>query len=246
MAAAAARQPLPRPVRRERAAGLEALSRGARGCCLIDQASAAVAASERNIQTLGEARPGHVLRDDACRLRPAPHPFDIVFVDPPYGSGLLAPALASLGPADGWRRALESWSRWPPASRGHEIVGFDVEDERTYGAARLIFLRQGGTDGEAVGPSGLVAGLQRSGSQLVDGLERIFFTGDLQVSQLLLGLQPIIQLDALGPARGFPQLVGPLLDRPAQFLVHRHPSGMGTAVAAHGACTVPSTAAGRY
>jgi 16S rRNA (guanine966-N2)-methyltransferase len=132
------------------AAGLEALSRGAAEVLCVDQASAAVAAIRANIEALGEAERAAVLRADACRLGPAPHPFDIVFLDPPYGSGLLAPALASLADqgwlAPGARIAGEVTAREPFAP----VAGFVVEDDRRYGAARLLFLRQEAA-GEASG-----------------------------------------------------------------------------------------------
>jgi 16S rRNA (guanine966-N2)-methyltransferase len=124
------------------AAALEALSRGAAEALCVDQASAAVATIRANIEALGEAEWAAVLRADACRLGPAPHAFDIVFLDPPYGSGLLAPALASLADqgwlAPGARIAGEVTAREPLAS----FDGFVVEDDRSYGAARLLFLRQ--------------------------------------------------------------------------------------------------------
>ena len=57
------------------------------------------------------------LRADACRLGPAPSAFDIVFLDPPYGSGLAAACAGQVSPARaGSRRARESWPRSPPAS----------------------------------------------------------------------------------------------------------------------------------
>ena len=124
------------------AAALEALSRGAAEALCVDQASAAVAAIRANVEALGEADRAAVLRADACRLGPAPHPFDIVFLDPPYGSGLLAPALASLADqgwlAPGARIAGEVAAR----ERFVPVAGFVVEDDRNYGAARLLFLRQ--------------------------------------------------------------------------------------------------------
>ena len=66
----------------------------------------------------------------------------VAFVDPPYRSGLAAPALEALDRADwlapdalaivelGAREQLA-----PPA-------GFALLDERVYGAARLVFLRR--------------------------------------------------------------------------------------------------------
>jgi 16S rRNA (guanine966-N2)-methyltransferase len=125
------------------AAGLEALSRGAARVLCVDQASAAVASIGRNLVALDEAERVTVLRADACRLGPAPHEFDIVFLDPPYGSGLLAPALDSLARkgwlAPGVRIVAEVAARERLAG---ELGGFRVEDERSHGAARLIFLRQ--------------------------------------------------------------------------------------------------------
>jgi 16S rRNA (guanine966-N2)-methyltransferase len=124
------------------AAALEALSRGAAEALCVDQASAAVAAIRANVEALGEVDRAAVLRADACRLGPAPHPFDIVFLDPPYGSGLLAPALASLADqgwlAPGARIAGEVTAR----ERFVPVAGFVVEDDRSYGATRLLFLRQ--------------------------------------------------------------------------------------------------------
>lgn len=124
------------------AAGLEALSRGAAAAMFVDQASAATHAIKSNIESIGVGPQAVLLRNDACRLPAAPHPFDIVFLDPPYGSGLLAPALASLTDggwlAAGGRIVGEVAAR----ERSEPIDTFVVEDERVYGAARLIFMRR--------------------------------------------------------------------------------------------------------
>lgn len=123
------------------AAGLEAVSRGAAQALLIDQAAAAIAAATANIAALGEGERVRAERANACRLPPAPQPFDIVFLDPPYNSGLLAPALEGLAQG-GWlaphvRLVGEVSAREPFAPP----PGFLIEDERTYGAARFILLR---------------------------------------------------------------------------------------------------------
>jgi 16S rRNA (guanine966-N2)-methyltransferase len=133
------------------AAGLEALSRGAAEALLIDQASAAITAIKANVEALGEEARARVLRADACRLGPAPHTFDIVFVDPPYGSGLLLPALEGLS-ARGWL-APGALVVGEAASREAlvPVAGFAVEDERRYGAARFVFLREKAATGDAPG-----------------------------------------------------------------------------------------------
>ena len=66
-----------------------------------------------------------------------------MFLDPPYGSGLLPPALASLagqaGSRPGARIVAEVADPRAPRRRPRADR---LEDERAYGAARLIFLRQ--------------------------------------------------------------------------------------------------------
>ena len=67
-------------------------------------------------------------------------PFDLVFLDPPYGKGLGERALARLAPG-GWivpdaRIVFECAADEEPA-----ITGFDKLDARTYGAAKVLFLR---------------------------------------------------------------------------------------------------------
>jgi 16S rRNA (guanine966-N2)-methyltransferase len=123
------------------AAALEAVSRGAAQALCVDLAPAAVAAIRANAERLGEGARILVLRADAGRLGRAPAAFDVVFLDPPYGSGLAAPALAGLVAgawlAPGARVVVELAARErhePPASLA-------IEDQRRYGAARLWFMR---------------------------------------------------------------------------------------------------------
>lgn len=124
------------------AVGLEALSRGAAHALLVDQAGSATAAARTNVERLGETGRAQVLRADVCRLGPAPGRFDIAFLDPPYGSGLLAPALQALI-HQGWlaadaRVVAELALREPLAVP----AGLALEDERRYGAARFLFFRR--------------------------------------------------------------------------------------------------------
>lgn len=127
------------------AIGLEALSRGAKSVLLVDQAAAAVRAIEGNIAMLGEGGRALVRRADACRLGRATGTFELAFLDPPYGGGLLEPALAALL-AGGWlapaaRVVAELGAREPFALP----PGLVPEDERRYGATRFVFLREAGT-----------------------------------------------------------------------------------------------------
>ena len=68
-------------------------------------------------------------------------PAALAFLDPPYNSGLALPALSGLRDK-GW---IEKGSVCVAEVAAREALeplkGFDVMDERTYGAARLGFLK---------------------------------------------------------------------------------------------------------
>jgi len=122
--------------------GLEALSRGAADAVFIENDREALLALRRNIADLGEAARARIIAGDATRPPRAPLACAVAFLDPPYKSGLAAPALAALAAA-GWLTpaalaVVEVAAREPFAAPD----GFAVLDERLYGAARLIFLRR--------------------------------------------------------------------------------------------------------
>lgn len=83
------------------ALGIEALSRGAREAVFVEKDRAALDLLRRNLATLGLSRHGTCRRVDATRLPPAETPFDIIFMDPPYGQGLVNDALESIT-TQGW------------------------------------------------------------------------------------------------------------------------------------------------
>ena len=121
--------------------GLEALSRGARFASFIEKDRDARDALAANIKTLGESARTRLLAVDATAPPRADGPYDLVFLDPPYRSGLAAPALQALAQA-GWVAAgalviveLAAREDFDPPDR------FVLLEERRYGAGRLIFLR---------------------------------------------------------------------------------------------------------
>ncbi|MBL26806.1 MAG: 16S rRNA (guanine(966)-N(2))-methyltransferase RsmD [Rhodospirillaceae bacterium] len=125
------------------AVGLEALSRGAARAVFIENGREALSSLRRNIAALGETGRTRVLAADARHLGAAPEVFDFVFLDPPYGVGLLGPTLTALT-AGGWLA--------PGAAVVAELAakepfvppeGFQVRDERRYGAGRFVFLMRG-------------------------------------------------------------------------------------------------------
>jgi 16S rRNA (guanine966-N2)-methyltransferase len=81
------------------ALGLEAASRGAVEVVLVERERRAAEALESNARRLG-AQTVRVVRDDAIAWmsRAEKGRFDVVFLDPPFGSGLAEPALAAALP----------------------------------------------------------------------------------------------------------------------------------------------------
>jgi 16S rRNA (guanine966-N2)-methyltransferase len=126
------------------ALGLEALSRGAAEAVFIEQDREALATLRRNIAALGEDTRSRIIAGDATRPPRATSCCAVGFIDPHYRSGLAAPALQALATA-GWF-STEAVAVVELAAREHltPVAGFTLLDERTYGAARLVFLRHHG------------------------------------------------------------------------------------------------------
>jgi 16S rRNA (guanine966-N2)-methyltransferase len=80
------------------AMGIEALSRGAGFALFVDERAEACAIVRANVEALGLAAEAHILRRDARKLGTAPDEerFKLVFLDPPYDKGFVAPALKAL------------------------------------------------------------------------------------------------------------------------------------------------------
>lgn len=73
------------------ALGLEALSRGASNVVFVEQLPAAARALQEHLVRFGGESKGRVMEIGAARFLSAPGaPFDIVFLDPPFGQGALA------------------------------------------------------------------------------------------------------------------------------------------------------------
>jgi len=121
--------------------GLEALSRGARFATFIEKDRAAREALAANIKTLGESGRTRLLAVDATRPPRADGPYNLVFLDPPYRSGLAAPALEALA-RTGWLSPEALVIVELPAKSDLEPpAGFETLEERRYGAGRLVFVR---------------------------------------------------------------------------------------------------------
>jgi 16S rRNA (guanine966-N2)-methyltransferase len=119
------------------AVGLEALSRGAARACFMETDAAARRALAANIAAC-RAENATILAADATRP-PRGQACTLVFIDPPYGKGLISSALAALRAA-GWIA--------PQALLVCETARDEMLDlgkplaTALHGAARVTFLRE--------------------------------------------------------------------------------------------------------
>lgn len=124
------------------ALGLEAVSRGARFCLFVEDAAPARALIRRNVEALGLTGATKLFRRDATVLGPAgaTAPFDLVFLDPPYGKGLAERALMSAR-GGGWLAPDALIVVEDSADSGFTAPeGFVETDRRRQGDSELIFL----------------------------------------------------------------------------------------------------------
>lgn len=76
--------------------GIEALSRGADSCVFIDQRRDAVALIRENLKVCELEDRAAVRQGDSMSYLRSGEKFDIIFLDPPYASGLLQQALCDI------------------------------------------------------------------------------------------------------------------------------------------------------
>ncbi|QKS00769.1 16S rRNA (guanine(966)-N(2))-methyltransferase RsmD [Sphingomonas sp. CL5.1] len=121
------------------ALGLEALSRGAGHCLFVEQDKAALDALRANIAKLG-ATGAEVRATSVLSLAQTQQPFDLILMDPPYGTGAGNVALDRLARL-GWVGA----GTWISIETAHnepvDVAGFTIEADRKHGRARLTLLR---------------------------------------------------------------------------------------------------------
>ncbi len=119
------------------ALGLEALSRGAAHVSFADQGRVALGLLRGNADKLKVQDRVTILGCDARKLPSAPHACELVFLDPPYGKSLGAPALEA-AQAQGWIApgALIVWEETSPQS----APGFTELTSRRYGDTTLTLL----------------------------------------------------------------------------------------------------------
>jgi 16S rRNA (guanine966-N2)-methyltransferase len=125
------------------ALGIEALSRGASYALFVDEGVEARALLRDNVESLGLGGVTRIFRRDATKLGPAHplEPFDLVFLDPPYGKGLAEKALVSARDG-GWLKPQALVVVEEAADAGFVAPeGFEELERRAYDDTELVFLR---------------------------------------------------------------------------------------------------------
>ena len=128
------------------ALGLEALSRGASHVTFVETGRAGQRLIRDNLARAQREQDATLLTSDARRLpsvRGAPA--GLVFLDPPYGKALGAPAIAS-ALDQGWvaQNALIVWEEAAPQD---PVPGTRLFDRRRYGDTHLTLLEFDGSGG---------------------------------------------------------------------------------------------------
>jgi 16S rRNA (guanine966-N2)-methyltransferase len=120
------------------ALGLEALSRGAAHATFLENGTVALGLLKRNIALMRAETRTEILRRDATKpgLNPGA-PFDVIFLDPPYGKGMGEVALTALAP---WLTA-EAFVIWEESTPPVPPQGFESLDQRKYGDTLVTILK---------------------------------------------------------------------------------------------------------
>ncbi len=121
------------------ALGVEALSRGARSAYFIESAAGACQAILQTLARATVAERGTVLRGTLPQaLNTVLEKYDIIFLDPPYGTPEAEETLILLAPflAEGGIIVYEHGSRYNPPERPGGLI---CTDRRPYGDSALAF-----------------------------------------------------------------------------------------------------------
>ena len=86
------------------AIGIEALSRGAESAVFVERRKDALQAVRENLEACGFSDRARVVNGDAMSYLKSGEKFDLIFLDPPYASGLLEQALEDIARFDICRR----------------------------------------------------------------------------------------------------------------------------------------------
>ena len=123
------------------ALGLEAMSRGAVSLTAFEKDTAAKRCFQKNAQAFIDAGLSVRLFDDALLPPCAQSPVRLLFMDPPYAKGLVAPSLEALV-KQGWIDA-ETLCVIETEKGEKDVLPdcFEAQDKRFYGKAAVLFAK---------------------------------------------------------------------------------------------------------
>ena len=123
--------------------GIEALSRGAAFCTFVDKDRAAATLIRRSLDAFGAVGRADIRTQGIEHAPPPRQPCDLLFLDPPYATGLAEMALARVANA-GWV-APGGWVSVETAGERLALpAGFALDAERRFGKAHLTLFRRAG------------------------------------------------------------------------------------------------------
>lgn len=120
------------------ALGLEALSRGAASCTFVEQDKPALDALRANVAALKAQ--ADIRAQSVMALAPTKEPFDLILIDPPYGTGAGQVALDRCRRL-GWVADSAIISIETARNETIALAGFTVDAERIHGKAKVTLLR---------------------------------------------------------------------------------------------------------
>lgn len=122
------------------ALGLEALSRGAAHVTFVEKSPKSIALLIKNVTGVKAEADTTLIKSRATSLSAATTPCDIIFMDPPYGRGLLEPSIACLLEG-GWLAGGGVIVAEMKSDEAFEVPeGLTLIDERKQGIQRVVFL----------------------------------------------------------------------------------------------------------
>lgn len=123
--------------------GIEALSRGAIRAIFVDNSVKSIKIINKNLEKCDFLSLGLVMKKDLSRGLPKhqpflERPFDLVFIDPPYGRGLIPPLLKQISEM----KLISENGIVITESRKTDILpdqqnGLTLEDSRRYGETKI-------------------------------------------------------------------------------------------------------------
>ena len=120
------------------ALGLEAISRGASYATFVDHAQASISLAKKNAGHIGVLGQCKFVQSDATKLPPAPEPYALIMMDPPYSKGLV-PGMVACLLKQGWAASgTILTTELPFTMDAPELEGVTLKTDRKYGKTKLL------------------------------------------------------------------------------------------------------------